>query len=169
VRQQQTEPAVHRLHQAGAVQPDHGHAAPLVGRAEEHQGGVGDRLAAGLAAGGRERLGAQARSGKPGSQVAVGRLRDDHDVCALLGQRLAKRVGADEPLHGLGHRDMRPAVVLHDHGQGVGKQRLRYLRRSVLGLDPDRNEGQNARCRIHCAHSTFGSAFLADEPPATAV
>src|SRR6478672_9563419 len=101
-RQQHPEAAMHGLHEARAVDDLDRDAAPLVGTAQEHQGGLGDCLAACLAPRRGQRLGAKARRRQPGAHVAVGRLRYHHHVRALLGQRLAERVGFEVALVAVG-------------------------------------------------------------------
>jgi hypothetical protein len=61
-------------------------------------------------------------------------LGDDDDVRAILGKRVAERLGPHPALVAVGQRHLRPAVGALADIDRIGEQHLRHLRRGVVGL-----------------------------------
>src|SRR6185312_12559258 len=158
VREEQAEAAVDGLDEAGAVEAVNGDPAPLVRRPQEHERGLGDRVAAGLAPGRGQRLGAQARGDEPCAQVAVGGLGHDDHVGAVLLERLAERVGLDPAAEAVGHGHLRPTVLAPRHLDRVGEEHLGHLFGALVGLLPDRRIGEGAGGLVHQNHSIRAAA-----------
>ena len=145
------EAAVHGLHEAGAVDAVDGDAAPFEGRAEEHQGGLGDSLAARLSA--RGRSGSVAAPGRPARRPDSGRPpggRPRRGRGPSPAARPARPTGSSR--RSVGDRDLGPTVLARPHVDRIGEEHLGDLFGILAGLLPDRRIGERAGGLIHSGH-----------------